>query len=194
METKAANAAISKEYDGPVLISTGLPFDAVPKWLGVSHGLSDRTKWIFILSNAPYFLSAWLIATSESVPTACSWHCLTGACAAPSFHGAMVLGLAVVSTYWHGAQCELLPRLYFHSPESIALLQSALWQQRLIVGDIACSILTFLVGVRKPCSSRPPSAQPSEALRGAASAEHILRVSPSHGANDRRALHPLCPS
>jgi hypothetical protein len=143
-----SKAAGSRVYDGPILLSDGLPVTVAPKWLGVSHALSDHAKWIFILTNAPYLWVACLIATSDSIPASCSWHCLTGACTSPAFHGAMVLGLGLVSMYWHGAQSQLLPALYCPSPETgLPRLQSARWQHRLITGDIACSVLTFLVGV-----------------------------------------------
>jgi len=143
-----AGAASSHAFDGPILLSDGPPVNVAPKWLGVSHALADHTKWVFILTNAPYLWVASLIITSASVPTSCAWHCLMGACASPAFHGAMILGLGMVSIYWHGAQLQLVPPLYCPSPETgVPRLQSARWQQRLITGDIACSVLTFMTGV-----------------------------------------------
>lgn len=131
-----------------VVVSEGLPLHLDPKWLGVSSALSHSSKCLFLLSNIPYYVVAWLIASAPAIPTDCSWHCLTGMCHSPAFLGAIILSLGMVSSYWHGAQCELMLSIYCPERDTgIPRLHSARWQKRLITGDIACSILTFLMGV-----------------------------------------------
>jgi len=131
-----------------LVISDGLPVGTPPAWLGVSRSLTPGEKWVFLLTNAPYFVVASLVAASPTIPVACSWHCLGGGCASVMVHAFVLYALAFVSTYWHGAQSQLMEPIYCPSRKTgLARLHTAPWLSRLIVGDIACAVMTFGVGL-----------------------------------------------
>lgn len=110
-------------------------------------------KWLFIMTNLPYFMAAACIFTGRPLADSL-FECTRRICASPIFFGCLISSLACVSTYWHGAQMQIrLPRacrwVYGgHSSQGGALLlHSAAWLKHLVVADVACSVLTTLVGV-----------------------------------------------
>ena len=134
-----------------------------PAELAVSAALSLREKWLFWATNMPYFIAAVLTLLSSSVP-ASALHdpgaLAMEACASTTVHGVILLVLACISTYWHGAQCQLMAWLYCRDEVTgTARLHAPRWLRRLLVADVSCSLLTFLVGggcgygaVDSPCS------------------------------------------
>ena len=127
-----------------------LPLRGMPPILGVATTLSRRAKLAFLATNLPYFaVSAWFMVSTPAnplTPTCCATLCASGI-----FHGSLVALLASVSTYWHGAQCQLQHSscrwLYCYSEaRGSSALHSVGWLRRLVVADIACSGLTLLNG------------------------------------------------
>ena len=118
----------------------GLPL-LRPPILGVSDALSRPAKWAFLATNAPYWavaVATWARASPLLVNAAAP--CLLGVCSSIVFHACILSTLALASTYWHGAQLQLLYPLYrcLHQPR---------WLRRLILGDVICAVLTFSVGL-----------------------------------------------
>eukprot|EP00900_Chrysochromulina_parva_P028060 jgi/Chrpa1/9889/Chrysochromulina_OHIO_Genome00017090-RA len=121
-----------------------------PAELAVSAALSLREKWLFWATNMPYFIAAVLTLLSSSVP-ASALHdpgaLAMEACASTTVHGVILLVLACISTYWHGAQCQLMAWLYCRDEVTgTARLHAPRWLRRLLVADVSCSLLTVLVG------------------------------------------------
>lgn len=134
--------------DRPLLLPHG---SRLPKIFGVAATLSPRAKLTFIATNVPYFAVAAYIYVSS--PVLWSPHgplCCTVLCASAIFHGSIVTTVGAVSTYWHGAQCQLQPSccrwLYCYSETQGWRLHSAAWLRRLVVTDVSCSVGTMLVG------------------------------------------------
>jgi len=128
-----------------LIISTGLQV-GVPAILGVSAALTNRQKWLFFSTNACYWLSAALIFLSPRVVPSPVAPCLLPLCSSSQFHGSIITALAAVSTYWHGAQCQILEWLYCRWHDT-ALLHSPRWLRRLVWCDILCSSLTVAIGI-----------------------------------------------
>ena len=127
-----------------------LPLRGMPQILGVGTTLSRRAKLAFVATNLPYFaVSAWVFATTPAnplTPTCCATLCASGI-----FHGGVIAVLGSVSTYWHGAQCQLHSSscrwLYCYSEaRGSSALHSVGWLRRLVLADVACSSLTLLNG------------------------------------------------
>ena len=112
-----------------------------PPILGVSLGLSRRQKWAFYATNLPYWALAFFTSQATSVPSSPFASCFSGLCSSVSFYTFLFTLLAFVSTYWHGAQCQLLDWLYCHA------LHSPKWLMRLVKIDVSCSLFTFCVGL-----------------------------------------------
>lgn len=115
--------------------------------LGVAHALANPiAKWAFVATNLGYFVSAALVLTGDPLPDG-NFAFSTVLCDSPAFFGTILLVMAFVSTYWHGAQCQLqMPRgcrwLYAHGH-----LQSLSWLKCLVVADVSCAALTVVVGM-----------------------------------------------
>lgn len=114
--------------------------------MGVGASLSMRAKLVFLATNFAYFLVAVRIALADSVPT--RWptcrdapKCASGLCTSSAFHSSIVLLMAFVSTFWHGAQCQLASWLYCN-----AALHSPVWLKRLVVGDVLCCLSLVVIG------------------------------------------------
>jgi len=125
--------------------SEGMPVHGnMPSVLGVASALSDWAKLVFLATNLPYFgVGGWILA-SHPVPAPGAVSC----CASAAAHGCIVLSLAVVSTYWHGAQCQCAPSLYCYQRETgTARLHSVSWLKRMVMADISCALLTVGVGI-----------------------------------------------
>ena len=97
----------------------------------VSTRLSHTAKLIFWLTNVPYFLLSAELATIDS-------SALVASAAVPKLHALAILGVAVVSTAYHGAQ------VYgdAHNP----------WSARLLAVDIFAAngyamVLAYFVGI-----------------------------------------------
>ena len=137
-------------HAGVVVLSPYLPLHTQRQpWaeLGVAAALTHPQRWIFILTNLPYFYVAIsVVSTDESLPLAAG----APECAlcSSSGLGLIVALLGLVSAYWHGAQCQLLPQIYCYSAErGEAALHTPRWLGRLVLGDIFCSVLVMLVGL-----------------------------------------------
>ena len=121
---------------------------ALPPQLMVAHGLALREKLLLVLSNAAYYAAATAVATASHLPTAPTLECATALCGVVGFHATILFALSTVSTYWHGAQCQLCPSLYCYSSElDGARLHTPTWLRRLFVADISCATATFGVGI-----------------------------------------------
>ena len=120
----------------------------VPAILGVAESLTHYEKLVFIATNVPYWaVGAW-ISASQPQPMENTLECLARVCSMAAFHGSMIISLAAVSTYWHGAQCQICPRLYCRAAADVgARLHSIVWLRRLVVADVFCSLLVTGVGV-----------------------------------------------
>lgn len=115
--------------------------------LGVAATLSFREKVLFLLTNVGYFVVAAVIYAAQSIPVAPLAACATVLCSTSWFHATIIFLLGCVSTYWHGAQCQMASQLYCHSDElGGARLHTPLWLKRLVVTDILCSATTMGVG------------------------------------------------
>ena len=116
----------------------------------MSASLTLCEKWIFWATNMPYFVLAACTFAASSVPTPFPTHddsMLARTCSSSTFMGAVLLLLASVSTYWHGAQLQLMPWLYVRDHTGTARLHSLRWLKRLVVADVSCSLLTICVGL-----------------------------------------------
>ena len=123
-----------------------------PKILGVAATLSPRAKLAFVATNLPYFIASACIFATDPVTRARGPFCCAVLCASAAFHGGVVGSLGAVSTYWHGAQCQMQPSccrwLYCHSESTgTSRLHSVAWLTRLVKVDIGCSALAMGIGV-----------------------------------------------
>ena len=124
-----------------------LPLRGVPHILGVAATLSSREKVLFLFTNIGYVVVAAVIFVAPSIPIAPLAACATALCSTSWFHAAIIFLLGGVSTYWHGAQCQMAGQLYCHSAElGGARLHTPLWLKRLVVTDILCSAATMGIG------------------------------------------------
>lgn len=116
--------------------------------LAIGNGLSIRAKWAFLLTNIPYAFAAFWIGCATSIPTA-EAACFGELCASAAFHGSCVSAMCLMSTYWHGAQCQMNEWLYCRRADGTAALHSPKWLRRLLLSDVACSL--SLVGIGFCC-------------------------------------------
>ena len=194
------------------LTSTGT---GVPPILGTASALSPRARLAFVATNLPYFAAAVWIFASHPIPWDRGTLCCTALCASAGFHGGVISALGAVSTYWHGAQCQLQPRcclwLYCYDPRSgSSRLHSVRWLKRLVLADVGCSMLTILVGLacfgpsRTLCvrralpllGVRAPSEPPSLACLSApqlVARRALARLSRRRRGQAARRLPPVCP-
>ena len=121
----------------------------VPPILGVSAALGAEAKRLFVASNVAYLAVALstLSGAAPVVPAQPALSCCVSLCASSLFHGSLVALIAAVSSFWHGAQCQILPLV-----ESAGLgigcnLHSPRWLHRLIKADIACSLSVFACSI-----------------------------------------------
>ena len=140
----------SKRREVVVLVDDGRP-PFVPALLCLSAALSPFEKYLFLSTNLPYFMIAACTITAASIPAAmlnAPPAPFVSTCASTSFHGAILFGLASISTYWHGAQCQTLEYLYcVDSTTGEARLHSLKWLKRLLISDVSCSLATVCVGI-----------------------------------------------
>lgn len=101
--------------------------------------LSPCARWVFVATNVAYFMASAMLFVHDPIadPLAA---CLTSQCSAAALHGALVLFLAVVSSYWHAVQCRLVPC-------AASLHGSSACNKGLLLSDITCSLTTVGVGV-----------------------------------------------
>lgn len=109
--------------------------------MGVGAALSLRAKLVFLATNFAYLLVAFRIALAPDVPAPEAPGCASALCTSSSFHSGVVLFMASVSTFWHGAQCQLASWLYCN-----AALHSPAWLKRLVVGDVLCCLSLVVIG------------------------------------------------
>lgn len=110
------------------------------KIFGVAKALSPAARWIFLATNIGYWgvaLAIFLGAPIEASLVSCA----RDMCSSAAFHGCLILLLAFMSTYWHGAQCQLMGCLYG------ALMHRSEFLRKLVAADVLCSVLTTAVGV-----------------------------------------------
>lgn len=144
------SAGSNKRTDDVVLLSEGLPLRSqeLPLILHVSAVLSSREKWLFWLTNVPYFLVVGCTFSMRSVDADPIFEQLRVVCTASSFHGSILLILAIASAFWHGAQLQIMPWLYCRSSSTgMVRLHSPRWLRRLIVTDVSCSSFAICCGL-----------------------------------------------
>ena len=96
-----------------VVLVAGAPELAFVRHLLGVNGLSAPARWAFVATNLGYWAVAARTLAARSVPSAAVFDCLSTLCASPLFEGLLLLLMAVVSTYFHGAQV--------HSPIAMAI-------------------------------------------------------------------------
>ena len=103
----------------------------------IGSALGPRGTLVFMATNLPFaFVAVGIWRDGLAVP-ASSATCLGDRCSSGSFHAAVVACMAAVSTYWHGAQCQLGQRadgtssvlgwLYGRRADGTAALHSPQW-------------------------------------------------------------------
>ena len=143
-ETSDASSLLTNDF---------LPHDvARPKILGVAATLSPCAKIGFVATNIPYFAVAAVIFLMHPITRASGTFCCTVLCASSFFHGSVIGALGALSTYWHGAQCQMQPSccrwLYCYSETTgSSRLHSVTWLKRLVLADIGCSAFVTGIGV-----------------------------------------------
>lgn len=119
---------------------------------GVANTLAHPgMKWLFVGTNIPYFFAAALVFTGSPLPDAFI-EFVQPVCALSGFFGCQILLTGAISTYWHGAQCQLqlppgLRWLYGYTEEHGFRMQSVAWLKYIFVADIACASVTVLLGM-----------------------------------------------
>ena len=120
--------------------------------------LGPREKLAFMASNLPYVATAlwiWWAGQTDPIP-AQAGACLGDRCSSASFHAGVVACMAAVSSYWHGAQCQLGRRadgsigvlgwLYGRQADGTVALHAQRWLGRLVVCDILASLSMVGIG------------------------------------------------
>lgn len=122
------------------------PLVAAPSAAGIHAALTHPQRWLFILTNLPYFAVAAALLDTDELPLAPDAPRCT-LCSASGL-GLMLGALGLVSAYWHGAQCQLMRSLYCYSEATgEARLHTPRWLKRLELGDICCSVFLTFTGV-----------------------------------------------
>jgi len=120
--------------------------------------LGPRAKLAFMATNLSYVATAlwiWWAGQSSDIPARAA-ACLGDRCSSATFHAAAVACMAAVSTYWHGAQCQLGRRadgtigvlgwLYGRRADGTVALHTQRWLGRLVVCDIIASLSMVGIG------------------------------------------------
>ena len=129
-----------------VVLVADAPQQAFERHLrGVNSTLSAPARWAFVATNLGYWAIAVRTLAAHSVPSAAVLDCLSTLCASPIFEGLLLLLMAIVSTFFHGAQCRLLPPLYCE-PDG---LHAPRWVRLMCRCDVICAL--SLLGVSLLC-------------------------------------------
>lgn len=104
--------------------------------------LSHNARLGFVTTNLAYWIVAILVLTGGELPAVPVADCLGGVCSSPTFHGIVLTLMAVSSTVWHGAQCEVM-EWFSHVMD----LSTSRCLRRLLLCDVCCASFVFLVGI-----------------------------------------------